>query len=201
MVIKNMVDIGAHEGESIELYSKVFGILKILSFEPEISKYEILKTKYKNNKNIQIYNYAVGATNTQDNLKIGITGDSTFGEMNHDSRWYKIKKFVLGLSKMHSETQLVNIISLDTFDLDMEKIDLIKIDVEGYELNVLKGMKKKLKSKDVKVIIVEMRFDRMYKDYDRNKIQNFLTENNYKLFKFLRFPFYSFGDAIFIKKS
>ena len=41
----NIFDIGAHKGETIELFIKNFNINKIYSFEPNINLYEFLTKK------------------------------------------------------------------------------------------------------------------------------------------------------------
>ena len=47
---KLLIDIGAHKGESIKLFSKNFIIKKIISFEASPINFEYLKKKIKNNK-------------------------------------------------------------------------------------------------------------------------------------------------------
>ena len=66
---KLLIDIGAHKGESIELFSKEFIIKKIISFEASPVNFKYLKKKIE--KNIQRYdnteivleNIALGAEN------------------------------------------------------------------------------------------------------------------------------------------
>ena len=41
--IAHFIDVGAHHGESIKLFSKYFKIQKILAFEPSIENFNILK--------------------------------------------------------------------------------------------------------------------------------------------------------------
>jgi len=49
-----VLDIGAHKGETIELFYKGFNINKIYSFEPNLDLYKFLKSinKYNNNNKI-----------------------------------------------------------------------------------------------------------------------------------------------------
>ena len=42
----NIIDIGAHEGETIDFFLKNFKINKIYSFEPNLTLFEELKKKY-----------------------------------------------------------------------------------------------------------------------------------------------------------
>ena len=75
----------------------------------------------------------------------------------------------------------------------------LKIDVEGFELNVLKGAKK-LISKQVKLILVEKHFFQLYKDYTPYEVDIFLKKNNFRLLKKFTFPLLYFQDNIYIKK-
>ena len=65
-----------------------------------------------------------------------------------------------------------------------EKIDLLKIDTQGNELNVLKGSKKLLKN--IKFIRLELMFYDYYeKSYVFSDIELFLKKFNFKIFNIL----------------
>ena len=60
----------------------------------------------------------------------------------------------------------------------IKKIDLIKIDTEGHEFNVIKGMGNLLKKTNL--ILFEHHYDNsLIKGYDFNKINKYLVSNNY----------------------
>ena len=50
----------------------------------------------------------------------------------------------------------------DKYFKNNKKIDFCKIDVQGEEINVLKGMRKNLKSKNIKLIKIEISFLERY---------------------------------------
>jgi FkbM family methyltransferase len=52
----------------------------------------------------------------------------------------------------------VKIVSLDDLldSLSIQQVDIVKIDVEGFELNVLKGLKKRISRKLINVIVLEV---------------------------------------------
>ena len=58
---------------------------------------------------------------------------------------------------------------------------MLKIDVEGYELNVLKGAKKKLK--EIPYVLIEQQFGNQYKNSDFSKVDKYLKDNNFKVVK------------------
>ena len=77
------------------------------------------------------------------------------------------------------------------------KKSFLKIDVEGYELNVLKGSKKKIK--EVKYILIEDQYFNQYKN-DFNKVKKFLKKNNFEILKILIFPLFII-EIFFLEKK
>ena len=57
--LKYFLDIGSHMGTYSDLILKDFSNCKILMFEPQINIFKKIKIKYKNKKNIKIYNCAI----------------------------------------------------------------------------------------------------------------------------------------------
>jgi len=97
-------DVGAHKGESINLFLKNFKIKKIISFEASrinynylINKEEILKNKFKNSE-IYIENIALGAKNKKVIFKqFSESSSSTIKEINRKSKYFKRKFKLLNL--------------------------------------------------------------------------------------------------------
>ena len=75
---------------------------------------------------------------------------------------------------------------------------MLKIDTEGHELEVLSGAKNLLK-KDIRYILIEFHFSKMYKNYNRNKIEKILKNNSFILVKKFKLPFLTFEDRIYKK--
>ena len=98
-----VLDVGAHEGESIELFLKNFNIDYIYSFEPSELTYkkllantEKLKKKYINT-HIQLENYAVGNSNKDVELNyLNETSSSTLRDININSKYFKRKEKYFG---------------------------------------------------------------------------------------------------------
>ena len=69
----------------------------------------------------------------------------------------------------------INVVSLSVLlqHLNITKVDLLSLDVEGYELNVLNGIN--FKDTQIKYICIEVW------NKDKNKIFSFLKKNNYDL--------------------
>jgi FkbM family methyltransferase len=125
-----VVDVGANIGYyTILLADKVGKSGKVYAFEPDKISFEILVKNIKENKlkNVVVVNAAVG--NKQGKLKLHKSKEN-FGD-------YKL----YGKDKGN---ETVKIIKLDDF-LKNIKINLIKIDTQGWEPEVIKGMEKLIK--------------------------------------------------------
>ena len=127
-------DIGAHLGEkSKKLLDKN---LKIVMLEPLPQCVKQLKEKFKNNKNIEILEKAVGRTMGNMTLEV----NSKMPTISTMAKHWKNGRF--------SNQKWDQIISVEVTTLDhLIKIyglpNYIKIDVEGFELDVLLGLSQK----------------------------------------------------------
>jgi len=121
-----VVDVGANIGYyTVLLANKVGNTGKIYAFEPDKTNFEILRknVEVNNLKNVETINAAVGSKVGK--LKLHKSKDN------------------LGDHKLYGsdgETEEVKIIKLDDF-LKNKKIDLMKIDTQGWEPEVIEGAK------------------------------------------------------------
>ena len=130
------------------------------------------------------------------------TSSSTLNDINEKSKYFKKKKFFLGVKenkKMFVEKKVsidkaINIIK--KFKID--KIDLLKIDTEGYELNVIKGFGRNIDI--VKVVIFEHHYDLMIKkDYNYSDINQYLIHRGFQLKYKFKMPFRKTFEYIYSK--
>mgnify|MGYP001484983665 FL=1 len=75
---------------------------------------------------------------------------------------------------------------------------MLKIDTEGHEFQVLKGLGKEIKK--INIILIEFHKPGIYLDYDSKKIHKYLLKNKFFLKKRIKFPLTTFEDRIYIKK-
>ena len=95
--IEIYVDVGAHNGEMIEIISDKFNVKKIFAFEPNPNCIKKLKKIKK--KNLKIFEMALGDKSSSAKLNIGhISSMSTINDINNKSFYTMIKKFVIGLN-------------------------------------------------------------------------------------------------------
>ena len=97
-----LIDVGAHKGESIALFSKNFKIDQIYSFEANPVTFDVLKKKLPklqlrfDKTQISIENFALGSERKKIKIKdMGESSSSTIRDLNQNSRYFKKKYFFL----------------------------------------------------------------------------------------------------------
>tara|TARA_B100001059_G_C17711815_1_gene515912 strand:- start:152 stop:865 length:714 start_codon:yes stop_codon:yes gene_type:complete len=198
-----LFDVGSHMGTYTDLILRNNNNLKAYLFEPQSKIFERIKKKYKDNDNILTFNLGVSDEETTKELFINLHDlTSTFSDFNKKSKYLNLKAKLYGssISNMSHEKETVKTITLDKFILEnnLESIDLMKIDTEGHELKVIKGLEKKIDV--VKNILIEFHHRDVFSDYNPEEIHNFLINHGFKLTKVFNFPF-SWQDRFYSKKS
>ena len=195
--IRYFIDVGAHKGEFLSYLLKL-NYLKIYCFEPQKLPVEKLQRISKSRK-INLYNFGLGNKNGYSNLHINkLSSTSTFSKYKN-TKYLKFKNYLLNSPKNYISKYPVKVKKLDNV-LKKEKIrnSLLKIDVEGLELKVLKGSKETILKK-VKFVLIEKQFFNLYRDYSYIKIEKFLKKNNFKILKRFTYPLLNFQDNLYIK--
>ena len=188
-------DIGSHRGKLTKLMNELYANSSMYCFEPNESMNLSLQ---KIGKNVKVFNYAVGEKNGEEKIlinKIDLT--HTLSKINKNSQYLKIKNFIIGKSEEKIVYKKIKVVSLTNFckTNKIKRIDFLKVDVEGYEYEVLKGAKDIIKN--VRFIMLEVQKNDMYADYSKSEIENFLKKNNFVLIKSFNFPLMFFKDCIY----
>ena len=205
-----LFDVGAHKGESIELFQNM-NVKKIISFEPSPINFLRLKNikehyiKKFDKTEILIENIGLGNENKEINFKqFEESSSSTMKEIDEESSYFK-KKFNL-LNYFSKEKQYkilkVKITTLEDYmNLNkINKISFLKIDTEGYEYEILKGLKKKMQLVDM--IMFEHHYDNMIiKNYTFRDINNLLIMNSFFQIYKTKMPFRKTFEYIYVKKN
>lgn len=200
--VEIFLDIGAHKGESIDFFTKHLNIFKIYSFEANPENFNNLKNKYKKNKNFIIKNIALSSNVCEKVFnQCEETSSSTFSNINYNSNYLKKKIRLFSSSKKKDFFKKIKI-STDTLDNFLEKnkitkICLIKIDTEGHEFEILRGLTKNIRN--VKVVIFEHHYDNMIiKNYTFSDIHKFFKENFFHRVTKIKMPFRKSFEYIYI---
>ena len=193
MNVKGIIHIGAHYGEEIQEYVDN-GIQKITVFEPLSKNFEVLAERLQNvNADIQGYQVALGSQK----------GTATMYLSSNQAQSSSILK-----PKEHLEhhpdvtfngTEEVEVSVLDDYDLG--DVNFINMDVQGYELEVLRGGKETLNNVDY--VYCEVNRGEMYENNAMiDDIDEYLGEYGFERVEtYWPETWYKWGDALYIKKK
>lgn len=174
---KTIIDVGANGGQFAKACAEFFKDATIYSFEPLPEQFEnllSLKTKFKK---IELYNMALGNESGEIQFNKNEYGHiSSVLEVNPNNKHGAYKKSESKKIKVRIE-KLDNIIKQDFCVYPT----LLKLDVQGYELEVLKGSKTML-IQSIDYIVLEVNLESLYTEQPSfTKLNNFLNENKFEL--------------------
>jgi len=134
--IRSIIDVGAHKGNFVEKILQRFSFIESISFEPAKEAFKDLIIRSEKYKNWKILNYALAARDQ--NMEMNI---SDYTEANS---FLSIEKELLELRPELKVTskELVKCKKIDNFISEfysLKKPILLKVDTQGYEMEVLKG--------------------------------------------------------------
>lgn len=200
-------DVGAHYGETIKLFLDKLNIKRIYSFEASPVNFRVLKkntSKYQNDK-VKIYNSGLGEKISSDFINQTLeSSSSTMHNLNINSEYLKRKLKILNIKKNSKFFQKfkVEILTLDHFikENNIDFIDLLKIDTEGYEFNVLRGLEEY--SYKVNLVYFEHHYDDMImKNYSFGDIHDLLKKMNFKMIKKSKMMFRKSFEYVYENKN
>ncbi len=163
------IDVGSNHGHYTMIASGICNS-KSISIEPVKSTYTRLKMNIELNKlkNVKLFN--VGISNYEGDLYIS----NNMGSMNRIME-----------KTSDANCELIRTTTIDKLLTKEEKISLIKIDVEGYEKNVLLGCAKTLQNQNLKVVIIELNNSNLTYNYDENETIAILNEHGFSPYKYI----------------
>lgn len=168
-----IIDGGAHEGRVTDTFKGIFQLPTIYACEPIPSYAHELTIEYKNDKNVHICQCALGSDNSNIDINIyereSLTSPLKLSQQYEQSRQLKSnieKRVTVPKKKIDSITT---------------KADIIKLDIQGYEIEALKGAKEALKN--CKSLLVETSFERNYEGRSLFKdVHEFLHNEQFNIF-------------------
>ena len=166
--IKILFDVGANTGQSTISFKNYFPHLHIHCFEPIHNTFKFLKSETSRFRNVYYHQFALGSASDEVTINTGERNDL----------------FSLVEPSQAGNVEVIKVRTIDKVikKLGIDKIDILKIDTEGYDLEVLKGAKKILSQGDVEFIQVETKLNGTEKRFVHlNEFINYLTPFGYEL--------------------
>lgn len=199
-------DVGAHIGQTAARFAAAFPRAHVYSFEPDPRSFAQLRAVADEVGRIDAVNAAVG----------DINGEATFFVHKFDQTNSLLKaapgahQYLVDPSGLALQSEVkVPVLTLDHFcaDRGIDRIDLLKLDAQGYELRILDGARQLLDRLAVPLIYVEVCFVRFYEHQPLfPEIYQYLFDRGYRLVWLYENNFhthlYALGaNAIFIHQS
>ena len=207
---KICLDIGANIG-NYSSYLLENSSAKIIAFEPMPKTFsELRKIKKNYSDRFFICNIGLGHEKSRKNINYD----------NNNLQWANFNPEVNKIDYLKNNKKKIKC-SLDTLDNFVKKnkkifnseIDLIKIDTEGFELEVLIGAKKTIKKLKPKYIQIEYNWHHLFKNINLYYFSKFLK--NYDTYKILPFSkellkinpvrpehnYFNYSNIVFIRKK
>jgi FkbM family methyltransferase len=171
--INTIIDVGANQGQFAEKILKVFPKGMLYCFEPLPDVFNQLRINFGDKKNVHLYNFGLGEK------------DEEVMIFNNE---YSPSSSLLEMLDLHKKNfnfavktspKTISIKRLDEFEAELtQKPILIKIDVQGYEMQVLRGGEKVIE--EAEIIIIETTFQQLYKDQPLfNDIYEYFTKRGF----------------------
>jgi len=181
-------DVGSHHGESIERFLAIVPDAIIHSFEPDTDNFKILMEKFGTNDRIILNNCGISdQPGTLTFHRYAKSDVSSFLEVNKENIWTKFRSAQSNTNPEEFETKTyeVPVQSIDQYIMDnnIQQIDLLKMDTQGFEDKALIGASDALQKKLINYIELELIVKSPYKSSLLFRdIENILVPADYHMY-------------------
>jgi len=196
--VQTIFDVGAATGEFSIKFSQLFTTAQIHSFEPQLAFFSILQSNSQN----RWFSNMMALSNKKETLNFYLTSSRASSSLFHPNVTNTGWDSYLNVS----DTIIVETNTIENYCIQhsIQRINLLKIDAQGSELNILKGAEQMLREGNIDVIYTEVLFMPFYKDQPLfHDIAVFLELYNYKLYNiydhvYTNNSILTWADAIFV---
>ena len=166
-------DVGANVGQTIARVRHFMPGATIHSFEPSESTFEELRERYGDDPLIHLNRVALGARREERKLFENVSSEMTSFLPLGEHGWGSV-----------AATTLVPVETLDDYcrRAGVARIDLLKLDTQGFELEVLRGGSQTLAAGRVTLLLAEVFFAAVYERVPSFcEVQQVLSEHGFAL--------------------
>ncbi|HIP32662.1 MAG TPA: FkbM family methyltransferase [Crocinitomicaceae bacterium] len=181
------VDVGANQGEFTLFAAKKLSKGKVIAFEPTPYQLGLLKKNILLNdfQNVDVNEY--GLLDKEGEFNIYTTYETELHSGQHEG--------LSSIFKSETRQEVEATVQLKVFDEEyfdsLERLDFVKIDIEGAELPAMRGMVKTLKKFKPQLLIEMNKATFEDAGYSMQEVLDFLSELNYKPYNLYRGRIYA----------
>lgn len=164
------VDVGANKGDYALMFARLVGPAgRVLAFEPDEANLGWVRRSVQANgyRNVQAFPYALADAD----------GEALFNP-GRASGWGSLVATRSGVDAEHAVSVRTRRLDSVAAELGIPSIDVLKVDVEGAELGVLRGARGLLAATGARTLLVAIDSD---SDSDRAEVGMLLTELGYAI--------------------
>ena len=186
-----VIDIGANKGQFSLIANDIFIEPKIIAFEPLKTAAKKYNKLFHKNKNVTLYNNAVGKREKKVNINVSKREDSS-SILNIGKKQSLIFP---GTEISHKEKITISPLNKFIVSDDLISPVFVKIDVQGYELEVLKGCNNFFEYFDY--IFVECSFIELYEGQAlAHEVIEYLKKHSFKFEGIYNIFYDKYGIAV-----
>tara|TARA_R110000822_G_scaffold38327_2_gene106381 strand:- start:935 stop:1576 length:642 start_codon:yes stop_codon:yes gene_type:complete len=198
--ITGAIHVGAFLGEELSQY-RALGLTNTILFEPQKKLFDIVNSKCIIKE--KVFNVALGSEEDVVGMFISDREGGVSNGAGASSSILAPKKHLTEHPEVtFPSKESINVKKFDKFveenQLDISEHNLLNVDVQGYELEVLKGMGDELNK--IQLIIAEVNRDEVYEGCPMiEEIDSYLEEFGFKRLA-VEWQSESWGDALYVKR-
>ncbi len=197
-----IIDGGAHKGSTVEAFRAIAPNAEFHCFEPDNFLVAQLMAKFTNDPKVHVVPSALGEKPGTAVFNINASRPTNSLLPSAEG----LQSDLYGLCKTVDQIE-VTVTSIDDYQVEqrLNRVDIIKLDLQGYDYYALIGARKSLQS--VRVVLVEVFFTEIYRGCHLfPDIIHFMGEHGFKLFTLSGIHYgvndeLLWADAIFIRDS
>lgn len=194
---RTLFDVGANRGQFLDLLRLYYPKAAVYSFEPSPGTFNGLSAKTAGMPNVSAWNMALGASPGKSTLLENVQSDMSSMLQLGSQGWGRVER----------QTE-IDICTVDDFcqEHSISRIDILKSDTQGYDLEVFKGAQRMMRENRIGLIYSEITFDEIYKNLPPfDEVFRFLREQDFVLAAFYKMEFkrqiVGWTDALFVNKQ
>lgn len=175
--LDNIIDVGSNSGQFSKVATHFYPNAEINAFEPLPDLYSKIEKLFQSNQKITTHNLALGN-------EVGVIKFNK-NKYGHISSILEISSDNIHYPKKENDLAQIDVAiktldSLSLIDAKSKGITLLKLDVQGYELEVLRGGDETIKQIDY--IVIEANLEQLYANQPSfNQMNEYLTSKGFEI--------------------